>query len=264
MLKESIQLGVVSDVLRKEGKLGSNHTVKFSCGTWHPVKIRERHGPSQGVVQKCEPHERSPCAPKFGDRALQETVHQERCARRVSLDLAENASKLKNTEKTMFCSPTEAWVMPAPSSKKLEEREFVVDSGASMHMLSNKVLRSAEMETLRRSWIPTTVVTANGEVQANAEAQVQVHDLDLFVTVQFLENTPAVLSLGRHCEDQGSSSERASGEQPRLTLPLSLSLSLPLSSPGVFTQAAEHAPLWTHGVHTCPEQDVKLLSWPSR
>ena len=41
------------------------------------------------------------------------------------------------------------------------------------------------------------VVTANGEVQTNEEAQVYVHDLDLFVTVQLLEETLAVLSLGK-------------------------------------------------------------------
>ena len=69
--------------------------------------------------------------------------------------------------------------MPAPSSKKPEEREFVVDSRAPMHMLSKKVLSSDEMETLRRS-----VVTSDGEVQTNEEAQIDVYHLDLFVTVQ--------------------------------------------------------------------------------
>ena len=80
-------------------------------------------------------------------------------------------------------------------SKNTEERMYVVDSGASMHMLSKKDLSSDEIESLRRSTNPTTVVTANGEVQTNEEAQVYVHDLDLFVTVQLLEETPAVLSL---------------------------------------------------------------------
>ena len=65
-----------------------------------------------------------------------------------------------------------------------------------MHMLSKKVLSSDETETLRRSRNPTTLVTANGEVQTNEEAQVYVHDLDLFVTVQILDDTPAFLSLG--------------------------------------------------------------------
>ena len=38
----------------------------------------------------------------------------------------------------------------------------VVDSGASVHMLSKKDLSSDEMDTLRRSRNPATVVTANG------------------------------------------------------------------------------------------------------
>ena len=75
-------------------------------------------------------------------------------------------------------------------SKNTEERMFVVDSGASTHMLSKKDLSSDVMDTLRRSRTPTTVVTANGEVQTNEEAQVYVYDLDLFVTVQLLDETP--------------------------------------------------------------------------
>ena len=46
-----------------------------------------------------------------------------------------------------------------------------------MHMLSKKDLSSDEMVTLRRSRTPTVVVTANGEVQTNEEAQEDVHDL---------------------------------------------------------------------------------------
>ena len=53
-----------------------------------------------------------------------------------------------------------------------------------MHMLCKKDFSSDEMDTLRRSSNPTTVVTPNGEVQTNEEAQVYVHDLDLFVTVK--------------------------------------------------------------------------------
>ena len=39
--------------LREVGELGSNHAIKFSKGTRHHIKNRERKGPSQGVVQKC-------------------------------------------------------------------------------------------------------------------------------------------------------------------------------------------------------------------
>ena len=61
------------------------------------------------------------------------------------------------------------------------------------------------------------MITANGEVQTNEEAQVYVHDLDLFVTVQLLEETLAVLSLGKFCEDHGYSYEWVSSRKPRLT-----------------------------------------------
>ena len=46
-------------------------------------------------------------------------------------------------------------------------------------------------------------MTANGEVQTREEAMVYVKQLDLFVKVMFLEETPAVLSLGKLCEDHG-------------------------------------------------------------
>ena len=104
-----------------------------------------------------------------------------------------------------------------PTTKLPEEREVVVDSGASTHMLSQKDLSSDELETLRRSRNPTVVVTANGEVQTNEEAQVYVHDLGLFVTVYLLDDTPAVLSLGELCSEHGYSYEWTSGQNPQLT-----------------------------------------------
>ena len=62
------------------------------------------------------------------------------------------------------------------------------------------------------------VLTVNGEVHTNDEAQVYVHDLDLFVTVQSLEETvAAVLSLGKLCEDHGYSYEWVNGQKPRWT-----------------------------------------------
>ena len=111
--------------------------------------------------------------------------------------------KLKAEDKATFYSPVETKALVLVS-KNTEERMFVVDSGASVHMLSKKDISSDEMDTLRRSRNPTTVVTANGEVQTNEEAQVYVHDLDLFVAVQLLEETPAVLSLGKLCSEHGN------------------------------------------------------------
>ena len=104
----------------------------------------------------------------------------------------------------------------AASTKELEEREFVVDSGAGMHMVSVRDVNSAELETMRTSRSPTTVMTANGEVQTREEATENVRELDLIVTVILLEETPAVLSLGKLCEDHGKTDHRTSGQKRHL------------------------------------------------
>ena len=44
-----------------------------------------------------------------------------------------------------------------------------------------------------------------------------VHDLNLFVIVQLLEETPAVPPLGKLCEDHGYSYESVGGQEPRWT-----------------------------------------------
>ena len=68
---------------------------------------------------------------------------------------------------------------------------------------AGKTLNSAELETVRVSKSPTTVVTTNSEVLTKEEATVYVRESDLFVTTMLLEDTPAVLSLGKLCEDHG-------------------------------------------------------------
>ena len=71
-----------------------------------------------------------------------------------------------------------------------------------MHVVSKRDFNSAELETTRISKSPTTVMTANGEVLSREEATVYFKELDL-LTVMLLEDTPAVLSLGKLCEDHG-------------------------------------------------------------
>ena len=73
-------------------------------------------------------------------------------------DLARRIPTLKENDKSTFFSPSEVWCLPAPSVTKPEERAFVVDSGASMHMLSRNDLYAAELETVRVSKSPTTGV----------------------------------------------------------------------------------------------------------
>ena len=109
-----------------------------------------------------DPHQRKPNAQKFEDPSQEETERQERCVREAAWRLAKNILKFKEKHKTAFFSLSENWCLPSPSTIKPEEVEFVVDSGASMHMISKKDLNSAELETVTTSRSPMTVKTANG------------------------------------------------------------------------------------------------------
>ena len=86
-----------------------------------------------------------------------------------------------------------------------------------MHMVSKKDLNSAVLETMRTSRSPTTVMTANGEVQTKEEeAMVYSRQLALFLAVMLREETPAVLSLGKLCQDDGFAHHWISGQKPHL------------------------------------------------
>ena len=134
---------------------------------------------------------------KFEDRSREETERQEfvpKARRGILPKICTSTEKRTRLHSTL---PRRNGYSRLRQQKEPEEREFVVDSGASMHMVSRKDLNSAELETMRRSKNPTTVMTANGEVRTREEATVYVKELDLFETVKLLEDTPAVLALGK-------------------------------------------------------------------
>ena len=85
-----------------------------------------------------------------------------------------------------------------------------------MHMFSKKDSSDAEKDTVTKSCSPTIGITANGEVQTHEEAIVYVKELDIFLTMKVLENTPAVLSLGNLCDENGYSFEWINGQKPHL------------------------------------------------
>ena len=108
-----------------------------------------------------------------------------------------------------------------------------------MHMISKKDLSDAEMGTLTKSCSPTIVITANGEVQTHEEATVYVKELDIFLTMKVLNNTPAVLWIGKLCDENGCSNEWINGKKPHLIengirTPCSTENFVPVVVPGLF------------------------------
>ena len=216
-LKNTRQLGCVfqdmespksSSILRKSSNiLKPIRCVRFTKDVLRHANIRDQN-PSLGMICPGDPHQRNPNAPKFEDRSQAETEMQERYAREAASKMTRCIlKKKKEKHKTTFFSPSENWCLPASSVIKPVEREFLVHSGASMHMISKKDLNSAELETVTTSRSPMTVITANGEVEMNEETTVYVTELDIFLTMKLLEDTSAVLSLGKLCDQHGYSYE---------------------------------------------------------
>ena len=75
--------------------------------------------------------------------------------------LGKGCLETKKESLDTFHFPAGALKMPAPSSTKSEVRHFVIDSGISMHMSSNKDLSSGQLD-FHEIQNPITVVTANG------------------------------------------------------------------------------------------------------
>ena len=82
-----------------------------------------------------------------------------------------------------------------------------------MHMLSKKGLKFRRFGYLPFVQEPHNDGDGRWEVPTTQEAHVCVHDLHLFVTVQLLDDTPAVLSSGKLCEEHGYSYEWTSGQK---------------------------------------------------
>ena len=174
--------------------------VKFTKAIARHTKIRDQN-PSLEYICPGEPHQRSPNAPKFENR-----MTRAKCPR-SSVEAGQKCIKIKGEKQSniLLIFYKKGACLPAPTLKP-EEREFVVDSGASMHMISKKDLSDAEMDTLTKSCSPTIVITAN-EVQTHEEATVYVKELGIFLTMKVFEKTPAVLSLGKLCDENGYSYE---------------------------------------------------------
>ena len=85
-----------------------------------------------------------------------------------------------------------------------------------MHMISKKDLNSAELDTVTTSRSPMTVLLANCEVHTHQEATVYVKELEKSWQWKFFEDTPAVLSQGKLCDEHGYSYEWINGQKPHL------------------------------------------------
>ena len=183
--------------------------VKFTKGIARHIKIR----PSLGHFCPGEPHQRGPNAPKFEDRSQEERVARA-MGREAAWKLAKSVLKLKEHQRAAFFSPSENRCLPA-STLKPEERELLSTP-------ERRCTWSAKTTWMMLKWIlwrnraVLRLSSANWEVQTHEEGTVYVKELDIFLTMKVLENTPAVSSLGKLCDENGYSYEWINGQKPHL------------------------------------------------
>ena len=137
-----------------------------------------------------------------------------------------------------------------------------------MHMISKKVLNSAEMDTLTMSCSPAIVITANGEVQTHEEATVYVKEFDIFLTMRVLEDTPAVLSLGKLCDEHGYSYEWINCQKPHLIkngirIQCNTENIVPIVVPGLSTSSSSSVPSSTSMTPSRQEIDHPTSTSPN-
>ena len=71
--------------------------------------------------------------------------------------------------------------LPSQRRKSERERKKIVDSGASLHMVSKSDLTTEEQETIQKSKDPSDTMTASGTIHTTEEAMVCVCDADMFI-----------------------------------------------------------------------------------
>ena len=108
--------------------------------------IREIERQAGGIIQKCEPHERNPCAPSFEEQPPEETSRQADCDSKVARNLARNYASSSRTLNYVLFS--------CEGARDTEDRMFIVYSGVSMHNTEQGVLSLDTIDTLRRSKTP--------------------------------------------------------------------------------------------------------------
>ena len=104
-------------------------------------------------------------------------------------------------------------------SKGPKTRKFLVDSGASFHLVSKESLSQKESKTVHLIPFPIEIQTANGVVTITECCQVFIHELGIKVNAMILNNTIAVLSLGRLVDDEKFECTWRPGKPCTLTSP---------------------------------------------
>ena len=231
---------VRSILWKSTNSLRPKRRVQFAPEAFAFGKKFGREEQSLGVTQHTHPHERAFDAPKFEGQIQEDTLAIGRRARREVLEMARHVCKIQgdlDQKRATFFSPS----------------EVLVSSCAIICQTRGKIIccRLRSIRSHADQERPTCSRTGNSKSiqkhfeshhckwgSANEELTVYVKDLEIFVMVQLLEDTPPVLSLGQPCKVHGYSLERTSGQKPYrikhgTRIPCNTENNVPVGVPGL-------------------------------
>ena len=95
-------------------------------------------------------------------------------------------------------------------------REYLVDSGAALHIISQHALTKEELRTKRKLRTEVVLQTANGMAAASHEAKVYIVELDLYLWALILKDSPCLISMGKLCREHGFTFTQVGANPPFL------------------------------------------------
>ena len=132
---------------------------------------------------------------------------------------AKAVGKFDDTDASFFkiSDPEKNSAAPTLTAAYAARRSFVIDSGASNHLIGYNQLTPKEKGSIRQIAEPQRLQSANGIVAVDKEVHVFVPALNISVWAKLMDDCPAILSLGILCTRQGWTYEWQNGKSPTLS-----------------------------------------------
>ena len=112
------------------------------------------------------------------------------------------------------CVPEDLPALAATPGASVAVNRWILDTGSGHDLVDEKQVSSISSIHYRKA--NATLQTAGGKVHVEWEVPMQVEELDEDIVPSVLKSTPAVLSLGKRCMQDGYAFEWLPHKNPNL------------------------------------------------
>ena len=127
-----------------------------------------------------------------------------------------NSEEVLKGQKPLLDEDSAMFRTSSPSNCQPRPRRYIVDSGASFHLVDPRTLTKKEHSTIEDIEVPIPIETANGEVTVSQRCRVRVIELNIEVWAFLHVDTVCVLSLGLLVDRNGFTYNWRPGKAPEL------------------------------------------------